>query len=261
MTLFSSLQDATELVSILEQQNNLEKNSERKKRDQDIQIFQVIDRLTEQPIVIWPQPLRIPSIETIISKTNHITLKEFKNSSFCAPHQLHGGSNIIENISCSRHFYACSKIEIFDSHPANFQRILIPYGNIIFESLQISSVGPYMPLINSQSYSSPFLSRGATTAVKPSHASIMEATYRSKSIDDSDLVDSRLRRPFDCDQRHNTLMEDTASLLSMDMSSTINNNISGLLLNIHVLNPYAILLITDIILIKVRGGEKSCFKP
>lgn len=102
-----------------------------------IRIFQIVDQSTGLPLFTWP-PNSISSgtlqkdnfIEIVQIKSKEMLLKEFKSSAFDQQHN---------EILCTRHFYASSKQE-FLGQLCLFQRILIPYGNIIFESFQVSLI-------------------------------------------------------------------------------------------------------------------------
>ncbi|KAI8647276.1 hypothetical protein BD408DRAFT_439446 [Parasitella parasitica] len=99
-----------------------------------IRIFQIVDSISLKPLFSWPQFYTF--VDMIQSLAKEITLKEFKNPNF--------GSSPTTNaaeVSCTRYFYANSKIELFLTRKAcNFQRILIPYGNILFEAIQVSPI-------------------------------------------------------------------------------------------------------------------------
>jgi hypothetical protein len=74
-------------------------------------------------------------------------LKEFRSSSFDDKQQ--------EDISCTRHFYASSKLDLLQEH-CLFQRILIPYGNVVFESFQVSpTTKTRSPLLYQHYYMNP----------------------------------------------------------------------------------------------------------
>lgn len=102
-----------------------------------IRIFQIVDQSTGLALFTWP-PNRISSsafqkeniVEVVQTKSKEMLLKEFKSSAFDQQQN---------EILCTRHFYASSKQEFLDQL-CLFQRILIPYGNIIFESFQVSLI-------------------------------------------------------------------------------------------------------------------------
>ncbi|CEP09229.1 hypothetical protein [Parasitella parasitica] len=88
----------------------------------------------------------------IQSLAKDIALKEFKN-----PNIGSSSTTSAVEVSCTRYFYANSKIELFVSRKAcDFQRILIPYGNILFEAIQVSPI-----LVNNTTPSSTFGSQPA----------------------------------------------------------------------------------------------------
>lgn len=99
-----------------------------------LRIFQIVDQRKGTPLFIWPPSIKHQStniIELVQTISKDMILKEFKSSSFDDKQQ--------DDISCTRHFYATTKI-IFIKESCLLQRILIPYGNIFFESFQVSPV-------------------------------------------------------------------------------------------------------------------------
>lgn len=96
--------------------------------DLPIRIFQIVDQSTGSPLFMWPSKPIDDVTELVPTISKEMLLKEFKSSTFDQQQN---------EISCTRHFYASSKQE-FLSKDCLFQRILIPYGNIIFESFQVS---------------------------------------------------------------------------------------------------------------------------
>lgn len=102
-----------------------------------IRIFQIVDQSTGLALFTWPPNNNSSStfpndniFEVVQTKSKEMLLKEFKSSAFDQQQN---------EILCTRHFYASSKQE-FLGQLCLFQRILIPYGNIIFESFQVSSI-------------------------------------------------------------------------------------------------------------------------
>lgn len=95
-----------------------------------LRLFQIVNQ-QKRPLFLWPPEPGKDTLEIIRNISQDMILKEFKSSSF------EDGQG--EDISCTRHFYATTKI-LFIQESCLFQRILIPYGNIFFESFQISPV-------------------------------------------------------------------------------------------------------------------------
>lgn len=99
-----------------------------------IRIFQIVDSITLKPLFVWPQLYSF--IDMIQSLAKEIVLREFK-SPLNEPSPSFAAA--AKDVSCTRHFYANSKIELSITRRAcEFQRILIPYGNILFESIQVT---------------------------------------------------------------------------------------------------------------------------
>lgn len=97
-----------------------------------IRIFQIVDQLNGTPLFTWPQQKSSVNgalVDLAQSVAKEMALKEFKSSSYDNQQQ--------EDISCTRHFYASTKAEYLQEI-CLFQKILIPYGNVIFESFQVS---------------------------------------------------------------------------------------------------------------------------
>lgn len=108
-----------------------------------LRVFQIVDQNKGTALFTWPQPLNKKSeslFNSVQSIAKEMVLKQFKNSSFKNSEE--------DNIVCTRHYYASETID-FMGEPRLFQRILIPYGTIIFESFQVSSnikLTPVSPL-------------------------------------------------------------------------------------------------------------------
>ncbi|KAI8061261.1 hypothetical protein BDF21DRAFT_467258 [Thamnidium elegans] len=125
-------EDAMQLIKILKK-GRLEETS------QDtiafpMRIFQIVDQHKGTILFIWPPPFTkkgINVLDQIQSIAKKMILKKFKNSSFEKGDQ--------DEIICTRHYYASDTID-FLNEPHLFQRILVPYGTIIFESFHVSSV-------------------------------------------------------------------------------------------------------------------------
>lgn len=114
-----------------------------------IRIFQIVDPVSLKPLFIWPQLYSF--VDMIQSLASDIVLKEFKNPS------VGSSTTTTDDVSCTRHFYANTKIELFITKKVyDFQRILIPYGNILFESFQVTPI----PIITATTSS--FLGRQQT---------------------------------------------------------------------------------------------------
>jgi hypothetical protein len=100
-----------------------------------LRVFQIVDQRKGTPLFIWPPPpfkhQSTNLIELVQTISKDMVLKEFKSSSFDDKQQ--------DDISCTRHFYATANM-LFIKESCLFQRILIPYGNIFFESFQVSPV-------------------------------------------------------------------------------------------------------------------------
>ncbi|KAL9543865.1 hypothetical protein MBANPS3_007917 [Mucor bainieri] len=150
-----------------------------------IRIFQIIDSITLKPLFVWPQLYSF--VDMIQSLAKEIALREFKSSSNAPSPNIAAAT---EDVSCTRHFYANSKVELFTTKSVcEFQRILIPYGNVLFESMQVT----------------PLLSATTTTASLGRHPTGMYmnnfAWYRNlqrvlKSDDEKEEVNRRQPSSF-----------------------------------------------------------------
>lgn len=141
----------------------------------------MIDKHTEERLFIWPQIYSLNKsllFDTILTKTQHVELTEFKSSSF-------SDQSSIEHIFCSRHFYANSKIDILDNYPCNFQRIRIPYGNIVFESLQLTESSSYLSMPSS-------LLLGGCPSVHLPNMLWNDTTSNQSSLQLSDVMPSKI---------------------------------------------------------------------
>ncbi|KAF1802699.1 hypothetical protein FB192DRAFT_1280029 [Mucor lusitanicus] len=120
--------------SLLIQKTPITQMTEDQQLVSPIRIFQIIDSTTLKPLFVWPQLYSF--VDMVQSLAKEIALKEFKSPSNEPSPNIAAAT---EDVSCTRHFYANSKIELFVTKRAcEFQRILIPYGNILFESIQVT---------------------------------------------------------------------------------------------------------------------------
>jgi hypothetical protein len=97
-----------------------------------IRIFQIVDQQNGTPLFTWPQQKFLADsklVDLAQSAAKEMVLQEFKSSSF--DDKQH------EDISCTRHFYASTKLD-FLKERCLLQRILIPYGSVVFESFQVA---------------------------------------------------------------------------------------------------------------------------
>ncbi|KAG2207883.1 hypothetical protein INT47_010867 [Mucor saturninus] len=127
-------QDTMQLSHVLKEQD--------KKRATllPLRLFQIVNQ-HKKPLFVWPPKPHKEMTELVRTMAQDMILKEFKSSSFTEDGEQ-------EDISCTRHFYATTKI-VFVQESCLFQRILIPYGNIFFESFQISPAIVKPPPANS----------------------------------------------------------------------------------------------------------------
>jgi hypothetical protein len=113
----------------------------------------VFDQLKQTLLFTWPPllPESAPLINLVQSIARDSTLKEFKSSCFDTPNRpivtgepssitFYDEQPSLENIACTRHYYSKTKVEAVDQQTCNFQRILIPYGNISFEAFQVTPI-------------------------------------------------------------------------------------------------------------------------
>lgn len=124
-----------------------------------LRVFQISDRLKQTLLFTWPPllPEFAPLIDLVQSFARDSTLKEFKSSSLNAQNHpaLTGGPHgsrtglafcneqpSLENIACTRHYYSKTKVEAADQQACSFQRIVIPYGNIVFQAFQVTPIKP-----------------------------------------------------------------------------------------------------------------------
>ncbi|OAC99480.1 GATA-type zinc finger transcription factor [Mucor lusitanicus CBS 277.49] len=129
-------EDALRLIQVLRliQKTPITQMTEDQQLVSPIRIFQIIDSTTLKPLFVWPQLYSF--VDMVQSLAKEIALKEFKSPSNEPSPNIAAAT---EDVSCTRHFYANSKIELFVTKRAcEFQRILIPYGNILFESIQVT---------------------------------------------------------------------------------------------------------------------------
>ncbi|GAA5806002.1 hypothetical protein HPULCUR_011530 [Helicostylum pulchrum] len=125
-------EDARQLIKIL-------KKGPLERTGQDaiafpMRIFQIVDQHKGTILFIWPPSCKNEGnnvMDQVQSIAKEMVLKKFKNSSF-----EKGGQ---DEIICTRHYYASETID-FLNEPRLFQRILVPYGTIIFESFHVSGV-------------------------------------------------------------------------------------------------------------------------
>ncbi|GAA5811743.1 hypothetical protein MFLAVUS_005186 [Mucor flavus] len=125
-------EDAVQLIEILK------KESLEQKGQYTIafpmRIFQIVDQHKGTTLFIWPPSFKnkgINVVDQVQSIAKEMVLKKFKNSSFEKGDQ--------DEIICTQHYYASETID-FLNEPRLFQRILVPYGTIIFESFHVSGV-------------------------------------------------------------------------------------------------------------------------
>ncbi|GAN02609.1 hypothetical protein MAM1_0025c02053 [Mucor ambiguus] len=131
-----SYEDALRLTQVLKliPETPIMQMMEDHQLDNPIRIFQIIDSFTLKPLFVWPQLYSF--VDMIQSLAKETVLREFKSQSNEPSPNIAAAT---EDVSCTRHFYANSKIELSVPRRAcEFQRILIPYGNILFESIQVT---------------------------------------------------------------------------------------------------------------------------
>lgn len=148
-----------------------------------IRIFQIVDPVSLKPLFVWPQLHSF--IDMIQSLAKEIVLKEFKNPT------VGSSTTTADDVSCTRHFYANSKIELFITKKVyDFQRILIPYGNILFESFQVTPI----PIITTTATS--FLGRQQTGMYMNNFALFFNVKKLLKSDNEKEEVDRKLPLTF-----------------------------------------------------------------
>ncbi|KAL7316446.1 hypothetical protein PS15m_005534 [Mucor circinelloides] len=153
-----------------------------------IRIFQIVDSITLKPLFVWPQLYSF--VDMIQSLAKEIALREFKSpSNGPSPSITTAGTSAAEDVSCTRHFYANSKIELFTTKRAcEFQRILIPYGNILFESIQVIPI-PVTTTITTTTSTTASLGRPPTGMYTNSFALYFNLKRVLKSDDEKEEVD------------------------------------------------------------------------
>ncbi|KAI8094977.1 uncharacterized protein B0P05DRAFT_169338 [Gilbertella persicaria] len=106
-----------------------------------LRIFQVIDQASLKPLFVWPfyDPKTSYAVELAQSIGKALIMKEYKSSLFENSHQPPPKIELKKEIPCTRHFYASTMVNFIDT-TCHFQRLSIPYGNIVFESCQVTPV-------------------------------------------------------------------------------------------------------------------------
>ncbi|KAI8988225.1 hypothetical protein BDF20DRAFT_833099 [Mycotypha africana] len=143
-------QDTLNMIQAVEMVKRMAR-SDLSRRNNDLKLpkrfFQITDQLAQNVALSWldtnssnPDDSLLDMIK-LISKD--IAVEEFRSSSYNSNCKLitapFESSTYTKNkdISCTRHFYASVNVELFNKM-YNFHKILIPYGSIIFETIQIT---------------------------------------------------------------------------------------------------------------------------
>jgi hypothetical protein len=125
-------------------------------------MFQIKEHSTGKILFTWPtfdqnSAQLIHHVESIVKS---MSLYEFKScSSLDNSFPIDSRTKVHlskESIACTRHFYASKKME-FNQQLCYFERMVIPYGLIVFESFQVRPASPTITKTTTQQYTSSFI--------------------------------------------------------------------------------------------------------
>lgn len=133
-------QDAQRLIGQLKKNTDRQENRTAKI---PFSVFQVKDQASQHELFSWPQfnQASLPLLQAVESITKSMPLVEFKSCSSVnsdLPVDSHTKVHLSSSgdITCTRHFYASKKMD-FENKACYFERIVIPYGSVVFEAFQI----------------------------------------------------------------------------------------------------------------------------
>ncbi|KAG1521825.1 hypothetical protein G6F52_006393 [Rhizopus delemar] len=133
------VQDAQRLIGQLKKNTDGQENRTAKI---PFSVFQVKDQASLHELFSWPQfnQTSLPLLQAVESITKSMPLVEFKSCSSVntdLPVDSHTKVHLSSSdITCTRHFYASKKMD-FENKACYFERIVIPYGSVVFEAFQI----------------------------------------------------------------------------------------------------------------------------
>ncbi|KAG0743802.1 hypothetical protein G6F57_006316 [Rhizopus arrhizus] len=132
--------DAQRLIGQLKKNTDRQENRTAKI---PFSVFQVKDQASQHELFSWPQfnQASLPLLQAVESITKSMPLVEFKSCSSVnsdLPVDSHTKVHLSSSgdITCTRHFYASKKMD-FENKACYFERIVIPYGSVVFEAFQI----------------------------------------------------------------------------------------------------------------------------
>ncbi|RCI00906.1 hypothetical protein CU097_009202 [Rhizopus azygosporus] len=157
-------------------------------------MFQIKEHSTGKVLFTWPpfdqnSAQLIHHVESIVKS---MPLYEFKScysvdNSF--PIDSHTKIHVSkESIACTRHFYASKKME-FNQQLCYFERMVVPYGLIVFESFQVRPTSP--TTTTTQQYNSNFIPQPLKEpesnshfdySLRPSRSSNTSADYQQRKV-------------------------------------------------------------------------------
>ncbi|ORE01612.1 hypothetical protein BCV72DRAFT_70052 [Rhizopus microsporus var. microsporus] len=161
-------------------------------------MFQIKEHSTGKVLFTWPpfdqnSAQLIHHVESIVKS---MSLYEFKSCSSLDnsfPIDSHTKVHLSkESIACTRHFYASKKME-FNQQLCYFERMVIPYGLIVFESFQVRPASPTTATATTttQQYTSNFIPQLLKEpesnshfdySLRPSRSSSTSTDYQQRKI-------------------------------------------------------------------------------